>query len=47
MVLGLDVSEWSNWFHVDFRLVIGGRLNASLSTGVYNGDKHHKWYIDG
>ena len=47
MVLVLDLSERSNWFHVDFRPVIGGRLNASRGTGVYNGDKHHKWYTDG
>ena len=47
MVLGLVVPERKHWFHVDFWLIIGGRIDASEGIDVYNVHKHRKWYIDG
>ena len=47
VVLDLSILEQKHWFHIYFLLVIGGELNAYGGTGVYNGHKHHKWYMDG
>ena len=47
MVWGLAMLEHKHWFHINFQLVISGRIDEFGGTSGYNGHKHHKLYTNG